>query len=161
MMEWQLVLHYLIEACVIGMFGFVLKYLPALLSELQKFTNIKLTDQQVIAIQNAVNTAAGILEASISAGNMNLKSVSVTQEAVRQQARAVINTVPTAAANLNVSETTVSRMIVAKLHQRQAIRMILPTVQQDAMPSEKLTVATEFLKNQISASEAQLQRLED
>lgn len=122
-MDWQVVVHYLLEACLIGIFGFIVKHLPALLAELQKLTNIKLTDQQVIAVQNAVNTAAGVIEASISAGSLNLKSVTVTGDAVHQQARAVLATVPIAAAKLDVDETTLSRMIVAKVHERQAVKM--------------------------------------
>ncbi len=99
---------------VVGMvlIGFLLKYLAQLLQTANAHFNLKLTDQQLSAVTDAVNTAAGVIETMIDQKAMSVAHVTVTNEHVRTQAQNIIDAAPSIAAMLGLTVSSVSQMIV-------------------------------------------------
>jgi hypothetical protein len=100
--------------------GLLAIYVSKAVTALEVRTGIQLTEQQRAAVLGAVRTAAGMIETALDQGTMRLALVDVANPVVRAEAVRAINTVPKAAAALNMTVDGLARMIVGavdtKLH---------------------------------------------
>ena len=113
-------------ACLIRrkLHGHVLRNLCLLYTSPKAFAafetriGIQLTDQQRATVLGAVRTAAGMIETMLDQGSMRLAHVDVANPAVRAEAANAINSVPKAAAALNMTVDGAARMIVGAVNTR-------------------------------------------
>ncbi|WP_428492182.1 hypothetical protein [Rhodopila sp.] len=92
--------------------GLLAIYVPKILTALQARAGIALTDQQRAVVTGAVQTAAGILETDLDKGVLQRAHINVSNQAVLDQARAVIAAVPAAATAMGLTPDGAARMIV-------------------------------------------------
>lgn len=92
--------------------GVITIYGPRLIAALQTYTGVVLTENQRQTFLGAAKTAAGILETRLDQGLMGVEHINVTSAAVANQAQAVINAVPTAAAALGMTQAGTARMLI-------------------------------------------------
>lgn len=98
--------------------GLMAIYVPKALAAFEARTRIQLTDQQRATVLGAVRTAAGLIETSLDQGVLWVAHINVANPTVRDEAAAVINAVPKAAAALNMTVDGVARMIVGAVDTR-------------------------------------------
>jgi len=87
-------------------------YVPKAVAAFEARTGVILTENQRKTVLDAVQTGAGVLETALDKGALKVEHIEVGTSEVTQQAQAVLNAVPNAAAALGLSVDGVARMIV-------------------------------------------------
>lgn len=77
--------------------------------------HIECTNQQVKAVHDAADTAAGVITADLYSGAMTVQDVHISNPQVRDLAQIAANMVPKAAAALGVSPTDLAHIIVGRV----------------------------------------------
>lgn len=92
--------------------GLIITYVPKALAAFQAHTGVVLTENQRQTFLDAAKTAAGIIETRIDQGLMGIEHVNITNWAIANQAQAVINAVPRAAAALGMTQDATARILI-------------------------------------------------
>lgn len=92
--------------------GLLVIYVPKGIAAFERRTGIELTEAQRQTVLGAVQTAAGVIETRLDQGAMQVAHVKVSNANVAEQAQAVLNAVPQAAAALGLDVDRISRMII-------------------------------------------------
>ena len=112
MLDLQVIVQPILGVIGLIIAGLIASYVPRALSAFETRTGIQLTDQQHAMVLSAVKTAAGIVETKLDQGVLQVAHVNINNDTIREQAQAVINSVPDEAASLGITQETVARMIV-------------------------------------------------
>lgn len=109
--------------------GLIAVYVPRALNAFEKRTGIQLTENQRKTVQDAVGTAAGMLETDLDKGALRVAHINVNNPEIQRQAQAVINAVPQSAAALGMTVDGVARMIVGATDTRvPPVLALAPTI---------------------------------
>lgn len=109
--------------------GLIAVYVPRALNAFEKRTGIQLTENQRKTVQDAVGTAAGVLETDLDKGALRVAHININNPEIQKQAQAVINAVPKDAAALGMTVDGVARMIVGATNTRVPPMLALaPTI---------------------------------
>ena len=85
---------------------------PKLIATFEKRVGIQLTESQKTTIQDAINTAKGIVETQLDQGIIRLHEVTATNPKILEIASEALDRVPNAAAALNKSIPSTAQSIV-------------------------------------------------
>lgn len=109
--------------------GLIAVYVPRALNAFEKRTGIQLTENQRKTVQDAVGTAAGVLETDLDKGALRVAHININNPEIQKQAQAVINAVPKDAAALGMTVDGVARMIVGATNTRvPPVLALAPTI---------------------------------
>ena len=113
--DLQPVLQPVLDVAGLLIMGGLAHYGPRAIKAFETYTGIQLSDQQQAKLMAAVNTAAGVIETRIDQQALSVAHVTVANDAVANEAKAIMLALPELAADLGLTEDGVAKMIVAKV----------------------------------------------
>lgn len=109
------ILHPLWQITTVVVLGVAPLLTNKALNVVQKYLHVQFTSQQIQAVHDATDTAAGVINTMLTRGEMHLDDVHITNDTVRSLTRTAMQAVPTAVAATGVDAPYVAHMIVGRV----------------------------------------------